>query len=63
MSQEEFYQTVMQEQLFLETRLKDYKLHREYLQNELDNVTHALDEIQNKIAILQKQLGDISDSN
>lgn len=63
MSQQEFYETVMKEQEFLESRLRDFKLHKEYLQSELDNVTHALDELQKNIAICQKQLGDISDSN
>jgi hypothetical protein len=62
MSQQEYYETVMREQEFLQSRLRDYKLHKEYLESELSNVTHALDEIQGLIVKLEKELGDVSDS-
>ena len=63
MSQEEFYQTVMREQEFLESRLKDYKFQKEKLEWELMEVTNSISKIQGEIVKLEHQLGDISDSN
>ena len=63
MSQEEFYQTVMREQEFLEARLKDYKFQKEKLEWELMEVTNSINKVQGEIVKLEHQLGDISDSN
>jgi len=63
MSQEEFYQTVMREQEFLESRLKDYKFQKEKLEWELMEVTNSISKIQGEIVKLEHQLGDISDEN
>ena len=62
MSQEEFYQTVMREQEMLEAALKDYRFQKEKMEWELLQVTNAINEIQEKIVKLEKELGDVSDS-
>ena len=62
MSQEEFYQTVMQEQEFLEARLKDYQFQKERLEWQLMEVTNSIAVIQGEIVKIQQQLGDVSNS-
>jgi predicted nucleic acid-binding Zn-ribbon protein len=62
MSQQEFYETVMREQEFLEARLKDYRFQKEKLEWELMQVTNSINEIQGLIVKLEKELGDVSDS-
>jgi hypothetical protein len=63
MSQEEFYQTVMREQEFLESRLKDYMRLKEHLEWQLMEATNSIADVQKAIVNVQKQLGDISDEN
>jgi uncharacterized protein YaaR (DUF327 family) len=62
MSQQEFYETVMREQEYLEAKLKDYRFQKEKLEWELMQVTNSINEIQGLIVKLEKELGDVSDS-
>ena len=62
MSQHEFYETVMREQEFLESRLKDYRFQKEKMEWELLQVTNAIHEIQEQIVKLEKELENVSNS-
>ena len=62
MSHEYYYETVMREQEYLETKLEDYRLQKQKLEWELASVNDALDKIQNLITKIEKELGDVSDS-
>lgn len=62
MSHEYYYETVMREQEYLETKLEDYRLQKQKLEWELASVNDALDKIQNLITKIEKELGDVSHS-
>ena len=62
MSQQEHYETVMREQENLESRLQDYKFHKEKLEWELLSVTNDIEKIETLIAQLEKELGNVSHS-
>jgi chaperonin cofactor prefoldin len=60
MSHEYYYETVMREQEYLQTKLEDYRLQKQKLEWELASVNDALDKIQNLITKIEKELGDVS---
>jgi predicted nucleic acid-binding Zn-ribbon protein len=58
MSHEYYYETVMREQEFLETKLEDYRFQKERLEWQLQAVTNDIEKIETIIKSLEKELGN-----